>query len=103
MKITIIHAHLTGFWGASILKKQEIVKETEKCYFAVDVSGNKMRYLKEDIGIPIIRYPSYRPYLEYILVDGTKQQLRDGLAKWFNERAKTVKNGKFETDYNNKD
>ena len=44
MKITIIHANLTGFWGASILKEQEVVRETEKCYFAVDEMGNKGRY-----------------------------------------------------------
>ena len=60
----------------------KIDKETEKCYFT-----NGRRYLKEEIGKPILKYPTSYPYIELAMVDANEETLRDGLSKWFTDKA----------------
>lgn len=61
----------------------EIIKETEKCYFT---NGGK-RFLKEDIGKPILKSVAQYPYVELIMVNADEETLRDGLSKWFTNAA----------------
>lgn len=60
----------------------EIVKETEKCYFT-----NECRYLKSEIGKPILKSATAYPYIELVMVDAKEEILRDKLSKWFSDKA----------------
>lgn len=66
-------------------KTFKVDKETHKCYFA-----NGRRYSKDEIGMPIIKYISSYPYIELIMVDASEETLRDGLSKWFSDKAYQV-------------
>ena len=48
------------------------------------------RYLKEDIGKPIMKYPTSYPYIEIVMIDADEETLRDGLSKWFTDKAYEV-------------
>ena len=63
----------------------EIIKETEKCYFI-----NCRRFLKSEIGRPILKSSAEYPYLELVMVDADEEQLRDGLSTWFSDKAYEV-------------
>ena len=63
----------------------EIIKETEACYFT---SGR--RYLKSEIGVPILKSVTTYPYIELVMVDANEELLRDGLSKWFADKAYQV-------------
>lgn len=60
----------------------EIVKETEKCYFTKDA-----RYLKSQIGKPILKSTTSYPYVELVMVDANEAILRDELSRWFANKA----------------
>ena len=64
----------------------EIVRETENCYF----TKNGSRYLKYDIGTPILKSKTQYPYIELFMVDADEETLRDGLSKWFTNKADQV-------------
>lgn len=61
----------------------KIVKETEKCFF----TENGSRYLKDDIGKPFLKSPTQYPYIELVMIDADEQDLKDGLSKWFIDKA----------------
>ena len=61
----------------------EIVKETEKCFF----TKNGCRYLKDGIGKPYLKSATLYPYIELVMVDANEEALRDGLSKWFTDKA----------------
>lgn len=85
MNITI---GVYSFYSNKVIIKVpfEIVKETEKCYF---IKGNH-RYLKEDIGKPILKSVTTYPYIELVMIDADEETLRDGLSKWFTNKAYQV-------------
>ena len=60
----------------------KIERETDKCYFTKD-----SRYLKADIGKPMIKYPTSYPYIELVMIDADEETLRDELSKWFTDKA----------------
>lgn len=55
----------------------EIVQETPKCYF----TANNVRYLKSQIGVPMLRSASSYPYIELVMVDADEKTLRKELSK----------------------
>lgn len=61
----------------------EIVKETDKCYF----TKNDCRFLKWEIGKPFLKSKTTYPYIELVMVDADEEALRDGLSKWFADKA----------------
>lgn len=61
----------------------EIVRETEKCFF----TKNGCRYLKDEIGKPFLKSKTQYPYIELFMVDADEKTLRDGLSKWFTDKA----------------
>ena len=63
----------------------KIERETEKCYFTKDG-----RYLKEEIGKPMMKYPTSYPYIELVMVDANEEVLREELSKWFTNKAYQV-------------
>ena len=73
------------FHGNDVIVKVpfEIVRETEKCFF----TKNGCRYLKDQIGKPYLRSATQYPYIELVMVDATEKTLRDGLSKWFTDKA----------------
>lgn len=83
MNITIAYYYFNDNHVAFSTKKVE--KETDKCYFA-----DKRRYSKDEIGKPLIKYVSSYPYIELVMIDANENDLRDGLAKWFNDKAYQV-------------
>lgn len=83
MNITIAYYYFNNNRVSFLTKKIE--KETDKCYFA-----DRRRYSKDEIGIPLIKYISNYPYIELVMIDANKEDLRDGLAKWFNDKAYQV-------------
>lgn len=84
MNITIViySFHLNKVIIKTPLK---IERETDKCYFTKD-----RRYLKEEIGKPMIKYPTSYPYIELVMIDADEETLRDGLSKWFTDKAYEV-------------
>lgn len=85
MNITSI---VYGFHDNKVFVKApfEIVKETEKCYF----TKNGCRYLKGEIGRPILKSPTQYSYIELVMVDADEQTLRNGLSKWFTNKANQI-------------
>ena len=61
----------------------EIVRETEKCFF----TKNNCRYLKDEIGKPYLKSPTQYTYIELVMIDANEETLRDGLSKWFTDKA----------------
>lgn len=86
MNITIII--YTFYTGKVIVKVPfEIVRETEKCFW---IDGG-YRFLKSDIGEPILRSATTYPYVELVMVDADEKTLREELSKWFTNEAKRIK------------
>ena len=83
MNIKIAYYYFNNNSVSFLTKKIE--KETDKCYFA-----DRRRYSKDEIGIPLIKYISNYPYIELVMIDANEEDLRDGLAKWFNDKAYQV-------------
>ena len=69
----------------------EVIKETEKCFF----TKNGCRYLKDEIGKPFLKSATTYPYIELVMVDADEAALRDGLSKWFTNKAYEVCNIKM--------
>lgn len=89
MNITSIYYQLYG--GKTIVKVPfKIVRETEKCFFIEP--GN--RYLKSEIGEPILRSATQYPYIELVMVDADEATLRNELSKWFIDEAARIVNEK---------
>lgn len=70
-----------------IKKPFEIIQETDKCYF---VDGR--RYLKSEIGKPILKSTTSYPYIELVMIDADERKLRAVLSEWFNDMAFRVWN-----------
>lgn len=66
----------------------EIVRETEKCFFT-----EHGRYLKSEIGEPVLRSATNHPYVALVMVDASEETLREELSKWFADRACEIKEG----------
>lgn len=81
MNITI--AIYSFYLNNVIIKKPfKIERETDKCYFTKDA-----RFLKADIGKPIMKYPNSYPYIEVVMIDADEETLREELRKWFTDKA----------------
>lgn len=63
----------------------EIKKETHKCYFT-----RAHRYLKEDIGKPILKSPTKYTYVEVVMIDADEATLREELSKWFINKSREI-------------
>lgn len=84
--MNITTAIYSFYYNEAIIKVPfEIERETDKCYFTKD-----KRYLKQDIGKPVLRHSSSYPYIELVMVDADEEALRDGLSKWFTDKAYEV-------------
>lgn len=77
-----------SFHKYKVIVKQPfpIVRETEKCYFTAE--GH--RYLKSEIGKPVLQYPAQYPYVVLTMVDADEATLREELSKWFTQKAYEV-------------
>jgi hypothetical protein len=64
----------------------EIVRETEKCFFT-----EHGRYLKSEIGEPVLRSVTNYPYIELVMVDADEKTLREELSKWFTNEVHRIK------------
>lgn len=64
----------------------EVVKETNKCYFI----EHGYRFLKSEIGVPILKSATTYPYIELVMVDADETALRNGLSRWFSDKANTI-------------
>lgn len=64
----------------------EIIRETEKCFF----TKSNCRYLKNEIGKPILRSATQYPYIELVMVDANEEVLRERLSRWFADKAREV-------------
>lgn len=85
MNITIII--YTFHTGTVIVKVPfEIVRETQKCFFT-----EHSRYLKSEIGEPVLRSATNYPYVELVMIDADEKTLREELSKWFTNEANYIK------------
>ena len=85
MNITSIYYQLYN--GNVIVKVPfEITRETDKCFFI----EHGHRYLKSEIGIPILRSATQYPYIELVMVDADEETLRKELSKWFTDEAAKI-------------
>ena len=64
----------------------KIARETENCFF----TENGCRYLKSEIGEPILKSRTTYPYIELVMVDADEKTLREELSKWFTDEAHYV-------------
>lgn len=60
----------------------EIQKETNKCYWTKNA-----RYLKSEIGRPILKSPTIYPYIELVMIDANEETLRMEMSRWFTDKA----------------
>lgn len=65
----------------------EIERETEKCFWI----ANGYRYLKSEIGRPMLKSATTYPYIELIMVDASEKTLRETLCRWFTDRVCEIK------------
>lgn len=86
MNITSIYY---TFHNAKVIVKVpfEVERETEKCFYI----AHGHRYLKSEIGEPILRSTTTYPYIELIMVDADEKTLREKLSKWFADKANKIK------------
>ena len=68
-----------------IQEPTEIIVETEKCYFT-----KHGRYLKSEIGVPILKSRTTYPYIEVVMVDANEGELKYKLGNWFSDKAKWI-------------
>ena len=61
----------------------KIKKETDKCIYTK--TGG--RYLKSEIGKPILKSATQYPYIELTMIDADEKTLRKELSKWFSNKA----------------
>lgn len=91
MNITSIYYQF--YDGKVILKVPfKIVQETDKCFYI----EHGHRYLKSEIGKPILRSATQYPYIELVMIDADEETLRKELSKWFADKAariQSVENG----------
>ena len=82
MNITSI---LYNFHHDTVVVKRpfKIVKETEKCFYIEE----GCRYLKSEIGKPILKSSAQYPYIELVMIDANEETLREELSKWFTNKA----------------
>lgn len=66
----------------------EIIKETSKCYFT-----KNSRYLKADLGAPILRNATSYPYIELVMVDADEEALTTRMSAWFTDKANEILTG----------
>ena len=59
----------------------EIVKETGRCFIT-----RYNRFLKSEIGTPILKSKTSYSYIELIMVDADEATLRERLASWFHNK-----------------
>lgn len=79
-------AHYSFYSGMTIVRQPvEVTKETDKCYFA----GNS-RYLKSEIGIPMLKSVSQYPFVEVVMLDATEEMILNKLSEWFFQRATMI-------------
>ena len=64
----------------------KIVKETDRCFFV-----EHGRYLKSEIGYPMLRSATTYPYIELVMVDADEKTLREKLSQWFSNKAEQIK------------
>ena len=76
------------FYNNEVIVKApfEIVRETEKCFF----TKSGCRYLKDEIGKPFLKSKTQYPYIELVMVDADEETLRNGLSKWFANKARQI-------------
>lgn len=89
MYITMATYDFNGY-GLCIKDRFEIVRETEKCYFAKTGRGEH-RFLKSDIGELKHNVSDYCPHLKLILIDATEEELREKIAQWFDKQANRIR------------
>lgn len=71
-----------------VSKSWEIVRETEKCYYI----DNTYRFLKSEIGKPIMKYCNDDPYVLLVMVDTDEETMRKVMIEWFQERIDKILN-----------
>ena len=89
MNITMATYDFNGY-GLCIKEPFEIVRETEKCYFAMTKYGEH-RFLKNDIGVLKHNMSDNCPHLKIIMINATKEELKEKLAEWFEQKANGLK------------
>lgn len=85
MNITMATYNFNGY-GLCIKDPFEIVRETEKCYFAMTKYGEH-RFLKSDIGVFKHNMADNCPHLKIIMIDATREELASKFAEWFEKKA----------------
>lgn len=84
--MNITTAYYSFYYNKVYIDKPcEVERETNKCYFT-----KNGRYLKSDIGNPVLRYPTSYPYIEIIMIDANESILRRELGRWFIDMANKI-------------
>ena len=89
MNITMATYDFNGY-GLCLKDPFEIVRETEKCYFAMTKYGEH-RFLKSDIGKFKHIKSDNCPYLKIIMIDATREELKNIIAEWFEKEANAIR------------
>ena len=80
-----------SFWfdRLYISKPFKVIKETEKCYYIDDT----YRYLKSEVGEPIIKYCNDDPYVDLKMIDTDEETMKKVMASWFQDKIDKIMNG----------
>ena len=89
MNIKLIICSLVNYRVS--IKTFEVIRETEKCYFAkLGSMKNEAMFLKDELNkVRHMSITSY-PYLALTMADATEEELRRKLQNWFITKAKEI-------------
>ena len=70
-----------------VTSELEVERETDKSY----ISG-RFKYPKSEIGKTILKSPTQASYIQILMIDGSKDNLKNELSKWFIEKGSQILN-----------
>ena len=73
------------------IEEYSIVSETEKSYVVDKVGYTKGRIPKDEVGMVTHHTSDFCPYVRVFLLNATKNEVKEELAKWFENKANDIR------------
>lgn len=89
MNIVMVIYKFSGY-GMDV-EEYTIINETEKSYMVATTNNKKKRIPKEEVGKAIHHISDYCPYVRVFLLNATKLEAKEKLAKWFEQKANNIR------------
>lgn len=73
------------------IEEYPIINETEKSYMVMTKNNTNKRIPKEEVGKAIHHNSDFCPYVRIFLLNATKSEAKEKLAKWFENKANYIR------------